>query len=569
MNITRSSNSYGVLVYRKITGQVNTSTYNLVAVLGTKELGSSTVSLYTDFYDFNATAWSRKTPVRNEYYSSTGLVHFPLTAPSTAARGWVSATVSSVDTLTNRVTLTSQYNFNASIVVSHDDTALIQATIDDRLSRQLNSLKLGDKTYIVSTLLIPSNFALFGSSNQTVLKKLSWSTYANSTNKLLRTTVNGVGSAITVSNLKIDGNMQNLYLVDDAVETSNNYAIDFRGTDFAIENVNIDNTVGGGISTPSSTNITVNLCQITNGASSDQFSYSPISSSNSSQVLITNTIFKNFPTALELSVTNIGVLTGNIVNNCGSGIIIYGSTKLISSPNLILGPAEEYIPGPDVLNSEYDSVNIILEDNANFASGSYVYQENGASFDITANRAFITYRVDKLRKTNNVEELFGQILISGVSPIQPVVGTFETGEFRFSISQANVNILKTTYSYANLSAVNSGYVGLVYRALLTEYVPSGSISTIAVPVIIPGGAGTTYYKVTLSGAKNLSIGSVVKLLDHGGTPSLDAITGTISDINTVTNQYTITYAINSITEAGQGGSITVENTFALAKGLIQ
>lgn len=658
INITRTSNSYGVLVYRRIIGQVNTTTYNLIAVLGTKELGSSTVSTFTDFYDFNATSWSRKTLVRNEYYASTGLVHFPLIAPVAASRGWVNATIESVDTVTNRITLTSQYNFNASIIVSHDDTAIIQATIDDRVSRQLNSLKLGDKTYLVSTLLIPSNFAIFGGSNQTVLKKLSWSTYVNSTNKMLRTTINGVGTEITVSNLKIDGNMQNQYLIDDATEISNNYAIDLRGSNYSIENVNIDNVIGGGISTPLSSNITINLCQITNGGLSDQYSYSPLIAGNSSEVLITNNKFKNFPTALDLSVTNIGVLTGNVVNNCGSGVVIYGSTKFISSPNLILGPAEEYIPGPDIFNSEYDSVNIILEDNTNFTSGSYLYQENGTAFDLTANRAFITYRVDKLRKINNVEELFGQILITGASPIQPLIGTFETGEFRFTISQANVNTLKTTYSYSNLSAVNSGYVGLAYRALLTEYVPSATISSAISPVISGGntkvtttvtvavnngitasssftvsnatgivqgstfyvpaigaasiltvtnvvgnvvsftpsatftsamvlpysitftspGTGPTYYTVTvlnntsgepLSTPSNISIGTVVRLLDHGSTPSLDVTLGTISSINTVTNQYTITYPINTIYEAGtDGGYITVENTFVLAKGLI-
>jgi hypothetical protein len=60
----------------------------------------------------------------------------------------------------------------------------------------------------------------------------------------------------------------------------------------------------------------------------------------------------------------------------------------------------------------------------------------------------------------------------------------------------------------------------------------------------------------------------VRFLNHGGTPDLNNLVGTISDINNITNQITITYD-TSISVAGDGGNLTLENSFVLAKGKIQ
>jgi hypothetical protein len=568
--VSRTNTDYGLLIYRRITGSINTGTYNLIAILGSKEMGNATSITWTDFYDFDSTAWSRKTSVRNEYQTSTGTIHFPIEAPGGPLKGWVYTQIQSVNTNTNRIVLTQSYNFSSSLIVSHDDTLAIQSAINSRVSNNLNSLKLGDKTYIVATLDIPEKFTIYGSSKQTRIRKLSWGSNPYSTNKIFRTPDNFPKNDISMANIAIDGNMQNQYLFEDLADQSANYAIDIRGTANTFENLNIFNLIGGGIASPLAENLTINLCQIQDSGLTDRYGYSPTQIESSYQVLVTNNIMRNFPDAVNASVCNIAVLSGNIVNNCGSGILIFGSTKIISSPNLILGPAEEFIKGPDILNSEYDSVNIILEPNTNFTSDSYVYQENGEAFDISSsnNRQVLKYRVDKLRKVDNVEELFGEVLINDASPITGLVGTYETGEFRFQITAVNVNILTTTFSYSEQSQAIAGYVGLVYRALLTEYVPSGTISTSVTPVITSGGSGTTFYRVALSNATNIGLGTVVRTLNHGGTPNLDLLLGTITNINIVTNQYTISYPISSISEVGSGGELTVENTFVLAKGRI-
>lgn len=807
LSIVRSNLNYGITVYRKLpTG----TSWNLVAVLGPKDLGNALSTEWVDYYDFDITSWSKKSLINNEFLSTSGIVHFPLDAsaiPSTGARGWVDAVITEVienSTTDKRLKLSSGFYFNSTLVVSHDDTAIIQDAINSRVADNLNSLRLGDKKYIASTLTIPSGFSIFGRSKRSQIRKLSWSSNNVNTNKIIKGTDNGVLDLVSVSDFKIDGNMQNQFLIDDtAGDEFTNYAVDIKGSNHNFENLIITNAIGGGIASLEPTNVVINLCQVEDSGMSDRYAYSPLVASGGTQLLVTNNIFKNHSDSIDISVTDIGVLNGNIIKNCGSGVLVYGSTKLVSSPNMILGPADEFIPGPDIFNSEYDSVNIKLEENTEYISDSHIYQENGVAKDLQANRAFITYRVDKLRKVNNVEELYPQvngsnqevlmsnqitvnahtpIVINGVnvtinSAVLTIIGgaenvvqglgvtgnyvptgtyvtairstlvegqvtptynitlsqrltgtgstnlTFsantsgsraikigytqglvagafitdpadysfgvnvlgisgsvlyidralpnalttnkvlyaqvapifdvtannlDVGEFRYNIPELYVNSLKSNFSYTALhgetkiftgsiaattsvygtltvSAVTSGkieigdvisgigvspgttvtefgtgtggagtylvsipqvtssttisvkkdpnHVGLVYRAFLTQYVPSGDVANYA-PVILDTAADTTYYEITISNPQNISIGSRVRFLGHGGTPSLDDLIGTVVDSQETANKtemrYVIKYNEGNISAAGtQGvGSITVENTFTLIKGRI-
>jgi hypothetical protein len=160
------------------------------------------------------------------------------------------------------------------------------------------------------------------------------------------------------------------------------------------------------------------------------------------------------------------------VENTGSGVVTYGSRFFISSPNIFKGPAGEFIPSPDIFNSEYDSVNITLEANTAFLSPMYTYQETGQVFDLTANEGQISYKIDMLGKFDNQEVLYSQL----PNLIADVVGPNKAqGQFRFSISAPNVDLINTTYSYPTLKAANTAHVGLVYRAIQSEVVPSGPL----------------------------------------------------------------------------------------------
>lgn len=590
LTITRSALTNGILIYRKITSPAageSTASYNLIAVLGQKEFENSTGFSFIDYYTFNNTAWSRKEQTRNEFNNASGLIHFPLTAPSTASLGWVDTVVTGVDYNTGVITVSQSFNFGQNVIVSNDDTASLQAEINEKIAANIRILFLDPKTYIISTLTIPERFALIGRSKKTKLKKLSW---ASANNHMITAAANT--NQIELFNMSIDGNMQNQYLLDDSVDDTLNYCINIVGTKLRFENLDMDNIIGGGIYTADSVGVFASVNNIANSGLTDLFEYCPIKANDTSQITIANNVMKNFSGPLDVSVSNIAVLNGNTVNNCGSGISVFGATKLISSPNLILGPAGEFIPGPDIFNSEYDSVNIILEKDVNFISDNYVYQEGGTVFDLSINnnRAVISYKINKLTSTDNIEELGEEILEDA---IQPILGTdFANGNFRFSIALQSVNDLKTIFAYRRLKyggpeipgspaipaqIADPNHMGLVYRAFLTEYVPAGTV--IPFTEIVQGtaisyprafsAAGLEYYEVYLQNASNISLRSRIRFLSHGGTPSLDIPVGTVTQIsNFGANTKLLIEYPTVISVVGSGGFITVENTFILAKGKI-
>lgn len=650
----RSNTNYGVLIYRNISGVTGT-TYHLIAVLGPKEL-SGISNQWIDYYNYDYVLWGKKNN-RNEFDSSSGLIHFSLTAPTSAKLGWADAEIEFVDTSLARLRFKNDYYFESSCIIAHDDTSLIQGLIDERNSIGAKSVNLGPKVYFVRGLTIPNNFAIIGSGTKTTLRKLSWSSGSTTGNKII--TSGSVINDFNLSNIVIDGNMQNQYLNSETADPYNNYIVDILGNTFRYENTKVVNTIGGGVNASDSTSVSVVSCFFQDGNLTDRYNYSPLNVSSSSDVVLSSNIFKNFSGAVEASVITTGSIVGNIVKNCGSGLVVYGSTNLVSSPNILMGPANEFLPTPDILNSTYDSVNINLEANTNYNSDMYTYQENGEVIDLTANRSTLYHRVDKLQKIDSAESLYGnEVLIANNPPLQPVVGTnLANGEFKFTISAQNVNILLNDYSYSKLKANNTNHVGLVYRSVLTEYVPSGNVFNIT-PTInnisrsitsntngvnnttntlkitnantyfnvgdpvyynIPstntaiGGltANTVYYvsfanstdvalsatyngsnvdlnetrttnpapannflnktlyTIKLSNASNISVGTRVRLLNHGGTPNLNDQVGTIVNYDTITEFCNIVYSPTiNISSPGSQGSITIENSFVLAKGRI-
>jgi len=570
ITFNRSNTNFGVLVYKTVDGG---STYNLIDILGQKQLGSITSNIiYIDYGNFNFTPWSRKSPNNSFYNSSTGLVHFPINPPNSPRRGWVDATIQEIDTQANQIILTNSYNFNLSVTIAQNDTQRIQSAINQRVGSGINSLTLNDRQYIVSSLSIPTQFSLFGKGRSSLIKKLPWST--ESDNRIIRMG-SVVASNIVLSNFDIDGNMQNQWLKQDSFDEFANFAVDMKQNNetFNVDKIRIRNVIGGGIAAQRPKSFLMNLSRIEDSGMSDFFEYSPLVADDGSDVIVTNNVFKNFTSAIDLSVTDNGVFSSNAVQNVGTGVITFASTFFISSPNVLRGPAGEFIPGPDILNSVFDAVNIPLEPGTTFTSDVYKYQENGINFDLTANRAELNFRVDKLRKVQNVEELYGEVLIDSNSPIQRVFDTAldaSNGEFKFNISAANVDELLTTFSFSTLKASEPNHIGLVYNAALTEYVPSGNIITTQ-PGIINGDE----YELIIQNFSNISLGSRVRLLLHGGDPNFDNLVGTVININetSIGNNppeigVTIKYANENLITPDSGGQITVENTFILAKGRI-
>lgn len=552
--VSRVSSSHNVLIYRKVGSEVD---YTLHSVLGPKELGVALSNIvFTDYYDFDVTPWSKRTN-QGLFTTDSGLVHVPLTAPGSPKLGWFDTEITDINTDTNTLTVANQYYATSnSIEVVVDDTVAVQTAIDAAKAQNRNLVTLENRTYFIKRLELPDGFTLKGGGDQTRIIKQYWSTeQATGDNAIIRpksgyTSYNN----ITVRDVRIDGNAQNQYLTSDTTDAYLNYAVYLYGNDLLFENIELDNLVGGGIyayEASITNNLTVLNSEITGGGLSYSFDWYPLFADECRSVKIAHNTFRDFPGPVRISAVQKGIVSPNIVDNCGEGIFAYGATKIVLTPNVLLGPAGEFIANPDVLNSEYDSVNILIENGIDFNSPQYVYQENGQFFDFTANQGRLTGIINELSKTNNVEELSTDYseTLAGDDYIAFTNPGDANGNFAFRIVASRVDDLLSRASYTQLVNANPNSQGLVYRIVATEYVPQQTIN----------GNGNqlagSHYEVPLTDVSGLNLEDVVRLVGHSTTPPTGGVDGTIKTINTISNTIGIDFgnAFGDVTVVGNAG----------------
>jgi hypothetical protein len=381
---------------------------------------------------------------------------------------------------------------------------------------------------------------------------------------------------VSIKNLRLDGNFVNQFLASDIVNNYLNYAIHIYGKDILFENLEIQNVIGGGIYSYDNSiteDLTVLNCEITNGTLSYVHEeYGPVFFDETRNVKIAHNTFRSFPGAVSIGAVSKGIVSPNVVDNCGSGIFAYGASKIILTPNIILGAASEFIQNPDVLNSEYDQVNIQIEQNVDYNSTQYVYQENGQFFDFTANQGRLTLFINELIKTNNVEELstdysndivgnpYGEFIQSNAD--------LAVGNFKFRLPKAKVNDLLGRANFSTLQTANPNSQGLVYRVVTTEYVYNGTADIISEGTQQPGGP----FIVTLNDISGLSVGTIIRLNNHGTTPPNATQDGEITAINTINKTISIDFgnAFGDIVEVAEGatGTVLIQNNFVVVKGKI-
>lgn len=565
-----------VLLYRRV-GE--TGDYRLCAVLGPKEYNQS----YIDYYTFDYTSWSGKRSSDNTYPDDT--IYVPVNPPSSLMIGWTDATIEEVDYETNTITLEETVtvdNNNLNVNIAHNDTQELQETIDDFSSQGLKSLTLYGKTHIIEKLKLPNNFSLNGVPNFSKLKKMPWSGFEGDSgnNNIIFSETETETARITLDGIDIDGSVLEQVLFQDNSDKSINYAVDFgeKNDNCVFNNTRIYNVIGGGIYSPNSSKLKITESEVFNSGLTDRYDYSPIIANNSTDIISSGNLYQNFSDYVDFSLTYKGVAIHNIIENCGSGLYIFGSRFLLSSPNVLMGPANELLPSPDILNSEYDSVNITLQNNAPFISSVFTYQENGEAFNLKQNEDNeLIYELWKLEKNSagqeNLYESITDVKISNVedSSIDP-----ERGEFQFSISQIDVNKIFNDYSFSDMKDINEFHRGLVYTASLKEIVNAGDI------VLTGGSTGTlsddeNYYTISVENFKYLYEGALVTLIDHQGFTAFsdNENYGTISNIRRPSGSDTAIVTIyydGGVDNIGQSttnlGTINIINKFQLAKGQI-
>lgn len=592
VNFTGVVSTRGILLYRAVTNVGLTPAsddYKLIAVLGPKDLASFS---YIDYYDFDYNSWSGKN--ENSSYPSANLVHFrsgetSATSPSiTSRRGWTDATILEVnDTQSGfNVVLESSVfiDIDKKCKISHNDTSRIQTAINAAQNAGLNTVALNPKEYIVEQLNIPDGFGLQGVNNITKLTKLPWSSSQNRPN-MIRSSNSSNATDISLVGFDVDGNSLNQVLYEDSTDVSTNYLINFGtdSSDIIVDGVRINKPIGGGIYVSRTRETKLVNSDIKDSGLTDRYSYSPIVADFGNSVIANSNVMRNFSDYADFSIGNKNVVLGNVFDNVGSGLFVYGSKFSTYENNVLVGPANEFIQQPDTLNSEYDSVNINLQ-NAYLASGQYTspvltYQENGLDYDLTANTSAevggtdgtlgeITYDVIALQKSSlGVESIWVPTSPNNTDAVTlvPRSGLLpQDGQFGFNISSNDVTKLTTgVLSYPTLYAINNDHVGLAWTATFNHEVKAGDVNP-TVSII-----STTVYQAEIANPEYIGVGSEVKLKDHGGdVPSTIGIITSKSDNIDGTSTIQITYAGANITTAGSGGTINIIDRFVIAKGRI-
>lgn len=568
LTITRTSTTLGILVYRSETS--NIADAKLVAILGPKELeGSTSGIIWKDYGSYERTEWSSKT-AKNEFDSDQ--IHFPNTASATANKGWAIDSIVGIGS--NFIGVNNNYTLNSTPTVKlvHDNTYGFVKAIDEATGGDVNALSLPAGTYLTHSIGIPTGFTLKGDGRGTVIKKQY---FANDLTdgggntlsfdgKLI--SIDGTPDNITLQNLTIDGNFTNNILFEGELD---NYLVYFENISSSlISDIEIKNSAGNGLYVYNSRRLSLTGSSFIDGGLTDRYSFYPINAQQSEVLRINNCVIENYSGAVDISVASIASVSGNIIRNSGTGLRIYAASKINTSNNIILGPADEYIPTPDIYDSDYNSVNITIQKNINFNSPVFLYLENGEAKDLSTSLVTITAGIGTIININTSSETLGTKFLNFNIPTADA-GTFgrENGYVQLTLNAAQTNTL-------GIGSV------LGYDVIGTEFlsIPTGLTATVGITSGVWNiiGAGATNYTVTLSDFNQFSgfsVGDIVKLKNHSSTPDLSSTELTVESkitVNSATKNLRLRLpsSVTSVTNGNATGTINIKNTFIIAKGRV-
>lgn len=578
LTLARTDTNHGILVYRQVGVNADINQAKLIAILGAKELTSSTSGItWKDYGTYEQTEWSSKGTV-NEYNNNQ--IHFPNIATTGHRRGWAIDRIVSIGQ--SSITLDGQYKTNLGIgtdqivKVAHDNTYAIEQAIDGTISSGGNYLNLPSGTYLTNKLIIPTGFTLSGNGKNTIIKQQYFSTDEVAGPTGLSTMLPfdgnlvGIGTTnpydITIENITIDGNSGNNILFDGELD---NYLVYFENISSSlIKGVEIRNSPGHGLYVYNSSRLSVENSSFVDGAITDRYSFQPLNAQESETLRINDSLFENYPGPLDLSVTSVVSTGGNIIRNCGTGLRTYASGKITTSNNIILGPSDEYIPTPDIYDSDFNSINLTIQRGVTFNGPVLQYIQDGDPKDISSTQvSIVSAGIGTIVGQGTTNETLGARFLN-FNITTPDAGVFgrQSGYIQLSLTSNQTNTLGLSSS-------------LGYDIIAKEYLekPIGFATYIGISTgtfNVPG-AGATNYTVKLKDFEQfsgISTGDVVKLVDHSVSPDLSSFELTVSEkitINASDKRLKLTgFTTTSITNGDESGYISIRNTFTIAKGRV-
>ena len=436
----------------------------LIAILGSSELGSATDSIeWKDYGTYSQTEWAKKGNDNNylpyEWDSTNNRasegsvnlehqIHFPNIASNNgnpndttlndtvnpnigARRGWAIDEVVAVGE--GSITVSQQYDYNGgvgfgtnnAVKVVHDNTAGFRKAITSVQASGSNYLSIPSGTYYTNELLIPSEFTLEGRGKNSVIKQQFFSNddkdgYGPNDETFPDATTGGVdiiptgnfvgigttmASAtvgpkdVTISNITIDGNSHNNVLF-----SNTNYMLyckDAQST--LIKDVELRNSTGDGLYLDSSSRVSVENSTIVDGCLQDNIPSKPLVATGSTSIRVNDCLFENYPGSVDVSGSSVVSTGGNIIRNCGAGLDAYATGKITTTNNILLGPSDEWLPSPDIYDSDWNSINLnvsITSPQSDFYSPVMLYVEDGVPKDLSPGAVTIVAGIGTLLNVN-------------------------------------------------------------------------------------------------------------------------------------------------------------------------
>jgi hypothetical protein len=614
LTITRNAGT-GVLIYRAEFPTSNAAQnalnniasyrtlFKLISVLGPKEFGSdSLVANYIDYGAYDIPLWTNRNS--DGTFKENELVHFPINPPALAKRGWAVGSVKNVDgnsgTFVIDVPGLKIDTNNWDVYVYHDDTVAIQTAMDALSNNGTNFFILPGGTYLVDQIKLPDGFTLRGLDDATLIKKQYWTT-----TNLLSTTMEGFKNSMfvgkkynftqpsstwglidfTLRDMVIDGNStyQILYDFSDISTESNNAALGFLNSHFVkLKDIKIKNTSGPALFAEGSLNFSISNSSIFDGMETERYGTPCIMMSDSENTTISSSFFRNYPGALDFTTGKVFAMSGSVVRNCGAGIQIYGSVNTDVLDNIILGPADEFIPVPDLYDTDYDGVNISVTPGIETQTPVYQFQTAGENKDLS--NTIINFDVYSATVSGGIEtvDLNNPLTDVQFQYFNPVDVNLDPQD-DITVGQIRFKLPLDQTSNIPVAKVDSYYV---YRITGIDYVDKGSdIDNVLGSGQLTGSSPETY-EVTLTSNSvfnSLVVGDYVKLVSHDYTPDTGVtvwrVASKVSDPETKIELQPYTESPTGVLEATTisdvglaitlgGGYLQLREKYVIAKGVI-
>jgi hypothetical protein len=385
-------------------------------------------------------------------------------------------------------------------------------------------------------------------------------------------------TGVTVANIGLDGNYSSNIPNDVTISgKSSALMLGQRSKNCFLQDISIRNSTLAGISAANSIDLSMEGSVISRGGS--KISQSAFATGlylpGNEKLRLSNNLIENFSETNDLTSNLNVVLSGNMIKNTGSGILAYATSNLITESNLIIGPADEFIPIADTLAGEFDQLNLDLAQDTAFTSDPIQYNRDNSPVDLRppqtgtdaltipgvsihssiralVQRGTTQTLLPKTTEGKNFDATFSGVtsgttyaITSGVVDDDPGNGdpSLQAGNFRIKVTSSALTNLNTNFNgtgssnlqikYDSLTERPSGesLVGLVYQVIGTEYLflDKGTSTRQGDPVINWTGSKVdlTNFEVTLriapSNSTLFSVGDRVIFTCPASSESLNGI----------------------------------------------